>query len=163
MPWGTDSGAVDLLLHALFVAERQRLLDRHARQSERLTDPRSEDHVRLPQTLDLIDRRVLGEPVKRGKHAAFVGEGHLFVVCEGIPCRLRERRRRLIAEADDCGTHSRQCPGEVGHLCRITGRDHHNVHCASTSSIRSRVMMRCRASWTTSVSGCLTMTYPSPS
>ncbi len=87
----------------------------------------------------------------------------MLVVGECIPGRVWQRRRRLITEADDCSTHGGQGPREVRHLRRIARRDHHNVHCASTSSTRTRLMMRCRASRTTSVSRSRTMMYPSPS
>jgi hypothetical protein len=80
MPRRTDAGGVDLLLHELLVPERQGLLNRHAGQSERLTDPGGQDHVRLPQTLHLVDRHVVSEPLKRSQQTAFVGERDMFVV-----------------------------------------------------------------------------------
>ena len=163
MPRSTDPGSVDLLFHAFLVTERHGLLDGQAGQSERFPDPRRKDHVRLPQALDLVDRNVLGKTVEGSEYSGLVRESHLFVVRQGVPRAVRQRRWRLVTEPDNGRAHGCQRSGEVGHLGRISRRDHHNVHNASTSSTRIRLMMRCKASRTTSVSGSRTMTYPSPS
>ena len=51
-------------------------------QPERLAQPRREQHVRLPQALDLVDPGVPGQPLQGRQHRAFVGEGDVLVVRE---------------------------------------------------------------------------------
>ena len=163
MPRRTDAGRVERLLHPFLVTERHGLVDGHAGQTERLADPRREDHVRLPQALDPVEAGVAGEAVEGAEHPALVGEVDLLVVREPLARGRRQRRHRLVADTDDGGADRGEPAGEVRHLGWEAGGDHDDVHCASTSSTRMPVTMRFRASRTTSVSGSRTMTYPSPS
>jgi hypothetical protein len=70
----TDARRVEHLLHALLVAERHGLRDRHAGQPERLAEARRQDHVRLPQALDLLDPHVPGQALQRAEYGALVGQ-----------------------------------------------------------------------------------------
>ena len=162
MPRRADTGGVEHLLHPLLVAKRQGLLDGHARQPERLTDPGGQDHVRLPQALHLVDPGVAGQVVQGGEHGSLVGQRYMFVVVERLPSHGRQRVRRLVADANDPRADGRERAGEERHLGRVAGGEHHDVHCASASSTWTPPMMRCRASLTTSVSGSRKMTNPSP-
>ncbi len=82
----------------------------------------------------------------------------MLVVRESLARRVRQRGRRLVADADHPGADGREGAGEVGHLDRESGGEHDDVHCASTSSTRMVETMRRKASTTTSVSGSRTMT-----
>ena len=97
-------------------------------QPERLAEPRREDHVRLPQALDLVDADVLGQPAQRAEHRVLVGQRDVLVVREGLPRGGRQRVRRLVADADDRGADRGEAAGEVGHLQRVARREHDDVH-----------------------------------
>ena len=86
------------------------------RQPERLADPRRQDHVRLPQALDLVDRACRATPLQGLQHGALVGERDVLVVRQRLPRGGRQRVRRLVTDADDPRSDPRQRAGEVGHL-----------------------------------------------
>src|SRR5262249_60690302 len=91
-----------------------------------------------------------------------VGRGAgLHVVRRRFSRGLRNGGRRLVSDADDRGPGGGEPAGEEGHLGRVPGRDHDDVH--GPSSTRTVVTSRRSASVTTAVSGCRTITYPSPS
>src|SRR2546421_492535 len=93
-----------------------------------------------------------------------VAERHVLVMGERLAGGLGQRGRRLVADPDDPRPGGGKPAGEVRHLGRVPGRNHDDrCHCASTSSTRIPLTMRCNASRTTSVRGSRTMTYPSPS
>jgi hypothetical protein len=156
--WRPDTGGVQHLLHPLLVPERDGLRHAHPGQAERLADPGREDHVRLPEALDLLDRGMAGQAVQRAEHGTLVGEGDVLVVGERGAGLDRQRVRRLVADADHGGPDGGQRPREVGHLQRVAGADHDDVHSASTSSTRTPATMRRSASATTAVSGSRTVT-----
>src|SRR5918995_61036 len=144
MPRGTDTGCVDGLFHSFLVAERHRLLDRHSGHPKRLADPRGKEHVRLPQALDLVDGDVPGESVERAEYGTLIAERHVLVVGKRVSGHVRQRRRRLVTDSNNRRTYGRERSSEIRHLNRVTGREHHNIHWASTSSTRSALMMRRR-------------------
>ena len=74
------------------------------------------------------------------------------------PARAGQRRRRLVAHADDRRPGAGEPAGEERHLGRVAGRDHEDVHRGQPSSTRTVVTSRRSASATTAVSGCRTIT-----
>jgi hypothetical protein len=74
VPGGADASGVERSLHQLLVTEGQRLLHGHAGKPERLPHPSSQDHVRLPQTLDLVDAHVPRQAPQGREHRILVGQ-----------------------------------------------------------------------------------------
>ena len=128
VPWRPDPGPVEHEFHLLLVAEPIRLLDTHSGDAQVLTDARREHDVGFPQTLDLVDPGMLGEPGQRPQHGALIGEGDMLVVRQVLAGLGWQGLEGLVADADDLGTGLRQGAREIGLLEREAGRDHDDVH-----------------------------------
>ena len=131
-----DAGLVQHILHHLLVPERDRLGDGHPGQIQHLAHAGGEDHERLPETLDPVERRGAGVRANLLDDRFLVRErADLDVVRQTLPCDLGHRLERLVSQPDDPGADLRQTAREVLDLRRVARRYHEDVH-RFTSSVR---------------------------
>jgi hypothetical protein len=106
-----DAVGVEAALHLLLVAERQRLVDRHAGRPDRLADARRRDHERLPERDHAVDPHVLGDLDRLGDELRLVREARSLHVGREVIARIRgESPLALVAEPDDAGARLREAP-----------------------------------------------------
>jgi hypothetical protein len=167
-----DAGRRDGLLHQVLVAEELRVRVAHPVHAERLAQPRGEQHARLPERDHAVEREAgaLRGAAHRLDRPGLVADVALHVAAQVAARHLGELPLGHVAHAEHAGAVAREAAHEQRHLVGVAGGDVEDVHGLGlvvgrrqASSTRTVEMISESARSTAAVSGCRTMTQPSPS